>query len=116
MQTQNLYPELTTDEVELIIGPLTMTESSDDDDEGLFTSVQQIELPVEAFGPSNERYSFERVSRHVAHAVHERYWDPRDDEALYEPEEFAAGLREVLASDVLEFAIRPLADSVEPVA
>ena len=117
MQTKDLYPELTADEVELIIGPLTVADASTEtvDAEGAFTAIRPLDLPLDAFGPDSERYSFDRVSRHVAETFLQRYWDPRDDEALHDPTEFMAAVCGVLSEDVLELAIRPLADCVRPV-
>ena len=112
MQTQDLYPELTADEIASIIGPLTVAETPRADEE-MFASARPVELSLEEFGETAERYSFDRVSRHVADTFFERYWDPRDYDALHDPEEFAATVRSVLAADVLELALRPLADSMQ---
>ncbi|MET0866056.1 MAG: type 2 lanthipeptide synthetase LanM, partial [Nakamurella sp.] len=72
--------------------------------------------PADDFGPPSERFSFERVSRAVAEHFWTNGWDPLLESALHNPEAFAGTALEVLGADFLTQAIRPLVESMQPVA
>jgi type 2 lantibiotic biosynthesis protein LanM len=113
--TPTLYPELTPDEVGLVITPLADCLLGPEHSSATRPSpvLPQAVSPT-ALGPVAETFSFEHLASVVAEAFRAESWDTSLDSALEDPVRFAADLRRQLVSDFLTMAIRPLADSLQP--
>lgn len=110
MRTQDLYPELTASEVAEIIDPVHFGDATER--RGVL-DVPSFAATPDDFGPGNERYTFERVCRHIADAAIAAH-PATFDTGVQDLDAFGLDLSRTLTDDIAELLIRPLADSVRP--
>ncbi|MFW5473099.1 type 2 lanthipeptide synthetase LanM [Knoellia sp. CPCC 206450] len=110
MTLPDLYPELTRAEVEEVIDPVTVSRASEDP-----LVVSPAAHGLTSFGREAEEWSFARVCRSVAGAVLDEHWPALDLTLVRDEGDFRARVHSVLATDVSELLVRPLAAALAPV-